>query len=54
MAIPWLACMLSMSAFYGLPPRVLPAMVVVEPVAVPQPDGSTRPGATGMPGLRQR
>jgi hypothetical protein len=29
-AIPWLACMLSVSAFYGLPPRVLPAIQAVE------------------------
>ena len=30
MAIPWLACMLSVAAFYGLPPRVLPAIQAVE------------------------
>jgi hypothetical protein len=30
MAIPYLACMLSVAAFYGLPPRVLPAIQAVE------------------------
>ena len=30
MAIPWLSCMLSVAAFYGLPPRVLPAIQAVE------------------------
>jgi rare lipoprotein A len=30
------------------------APVAVEPVALPQPDGSMRPGATGNPGSSQR
>ena len=29
------------------------APVTVEPIAVPQPDGSIRPGATGSPGQRR-
>lgn len=30
MAVPHLACMLAVAAFYGLPPRVLPAIQAVE------------------------
>ncbi|MDO9712297.1 lytic transglycosylase domain-containing protein [Paracraurococcus lichenis] len=30
MAIPYLACMMAVATFYGLPPRVLPAIQAVE------------------------
>ncbi len=30
MAIPYLACMMTVATFYGLPPRVLPAIQAVE------------------------
>ena len=30
MPVPFLACMVAVSAFYGLPPRVLPSIQAVE------------------------
>jgi soluble lytic murein transglycosylase-like protein len=44
MAVPYLACMIAVAAFYSLPPRVLPAIQAVEGgqvgMASPNQDGS--------------